>query len=82
MNTPNPYVNITFRDWYLRLSGSEGYRIKNRIMEECDVSEAIFYNWTSGRTPIRGANQRVIAQIAEVPHRELFPDNIEVPCHA
>lgn len=69
--------NLTFRQQYQRLPRLNNRRImvRNRIMEQCQVSLATFYNWYNCLTKIPEHHKPLIADIMELDMPVLFPAN-------
>ncbi len=43
-----------------------------RIIEECGITRAIFYNWVAGVSAIDDHSKPIIARILGLPESELF----------
>lgn len=62
-------ANKLFKEWYDGLPKDKYIEVRNKVIENCGISRAVFYNWYSGVTPIPKLAQREIERIAE---KEIF----------
>jgi mevalonate pyrophosphate decarboxylase len=56
--------NNDFKAFYTTLTRDEKSFLKNSIIDECQISSAIFHNWTRSTTPIPDAFKTIIEEIA------------------
>ncbi len=68
--------NFVFVQKYKLLprAGKEYARIRNRIIEKCQTTKSIFYNWQQGITEIPDHFKPLISEIMDTPQSELFPE--------
>lgn len=62
-------ANILLKQWYDGLPKDTYLSVRDKIIEECGISRAVFYNWYCCVTPIPKLAQREIERIAE---KEIF----------
>jgi hypothetical protein len=69
--------NKEFSNQYMNLSRMHKYHInvRNEIVNKCQISTPIFYNWSKGITPVPHWAKPIIAGIMQVEVYKLFPDN-------
>ena len=60
--------NLLLKEWYDSL-GYVKLKFRDRIINNCGISRAVFYNWYCCVTPIPKLAQREIERIAE---KEIF----------
>lgn len=60
--------NLLLKEWYDSLGDSK-LKFRDRIINNCGISRAVFYNWYGGISPIPKLAQREIERIAE---KEIF----------
>ena len=60
--------NLLLKEWYDSL-GDCKLKFRDRIINNCGISRAVFYNWYGGISPIPKLAQREIERIAE---KEIF----------
>lgn len=62
-------ANLLLKQWYDGLPKDTYLSVRDKIIEECGISRAVFYNWYRGISPIPKLAQREIERIAE---KEIF----------
>ena len=62
-------ANKLFKEWYDGLPKNKGIEMRNKVIENCGISRAIFYNWYSSLTSIPVLAQKEIERIA---NQEIF----------
>ena len=62
-------ANKLFKEWYDGLPKNKGIEMRNKVIENCGISRAVFYNWYSGLTSIPVLAQKEIERIA---NQEIF----------
>ena len=60
------YTSTIFKEWYMSLPRERNMHTIAReiIMDACDISVNVFYDWIAGRSAIPVASQHLINQIA------------------
>lgn len=68
--------NQAFSAFYYSVSrfNREHLRVRNKIVEACEVSSSVFYNWTKGVTSVPKHHQKTIAEVTGKEISELFPE--------
>lgn len=64
MTMPTP---MEFNSWYRSLPSNRILEYRDRIIDECHISKAVFYNWLNAVTPVPPLAQKVIIDIAGEP---------------
>ena len=62
-------ANKLFKEWYDGLPKNKGIEMRNKVIENCGISRAVFYNWYSSLTAIPVLAQKEIERIA---NQEIF----------
>lgn len=62
-------ANLLLKQWYDGLPKDTYLSVRDKIIEDCGISRAVFYNWYGGISPIPKLAQREIERIAE---KEIF----------
>lgn len=63
---------MTLKSYYSTLQDPKS-ALRNRIMQECNVSRETVYNWINGNTTPSQMEQEKIATIVNIPVEQLFP---------
>lgn len=58
---------MLFPNWYRSLPSNKIISYRDEIIEKCGISQAVFYNWLYGKTPVPKLAQDAIIQIAGEP---------------
>lgn len=56
--------NLLFKEWYDGLPKDKYIEVRNKVIDNCGISRAVFYNWYGGITPIPILAQKEIERIA------------------
>jgi hypothetical protein len=56
--------NLLFKKWYNSLPKDKYIEARNKVIENCGISYAVFYNWYGGISPIPILAQKEIERIA------------------
>lgn len=70
MNYSRKVKNNPLRDWYHDLPVRKLADSRDAILKSCGISQAVFYRWIAGITPIPHTAQVIINQLAGV---KIFP---------
>lgn len=62
-------ANLLLKQWYDGLPKDSYLKVRDKIIEDCGISRAVFYNWYGGISPIPILAQKEIERIAE---KEIF----------
>lgn len=57
-------ANLLLKQWYDGLPKDTYLSVRDKIIEECGISRAVFYNWYGGISPIPILAQKEIERIA------------------
>lgn len=57
-------ANLLLKHWYDGLPKDTYLSVRDKIIEECGISRAVFYNWYGGISPIPILAQKEIERIA------------------
>lgn len=67
--------NIGFRKQYYSIPRGLDNRpteVREQILEECEISYSVFYNWLKGLTPLPKHQKPIIAKILQCSVNDLF----------
>ena len=79
MGNPNTFdvkeKQMTFSDYFDAIPKFPKKDFVKRVMEDCEVSEATVYNWTTNRSkPQKASHYRILSEITGIPAENLFPN--------
>ena len=57
-------ANLLLKQWYDGLPKDSYLKVRDKIIEDCGISRAVFYNWYGGISPIPILAQKEIERIA------------------
>ncbi len=75
-NSEKHQFETKLKEKYMLLSRIDAPIVKQKVMDECDVSATTFFNWCQGITPIPKLCRVVISDIFKTPEHILFKDQL------